>query len=373
MMSIFNYLFRCLFKEYINGEKIAIQGLLPHIPDPRDFLFKNLGGWIEYKPKNVRLELPILEIKTQAPNNTCVFHSYAACREQSEKVPLSPRSIVLYAKSKGYLSSDGISSIRNGQQAGIEFGIAEESILNNDNLDWRTYSGVSISDEIKNNASKHKGKSYFWLTSKNEWLKALDEGHAIHTGFDWYSSYNMSSGFSSPWILPWRRGYKVGGHAVCCIGYDIPQQLMIFQNSFGPDWGNNGKFYIKMADIFKENPQAAVTVDLEGDGLGAFITSHEGHDVKSSDIATIYRIQDGKKRPFPDENTFFAYGGTFEEESYPQTFQDVASSFLNIIPIGDPMDVQSSPFWGKLQPEWQNILWMHYPDNMKKIRQIISS
>jgi C1A family cysteine protease len=31
-----------------------------------------------------------------------------------------------------------------------------------------------------------------------------------------------------------------GGHAICIVGYDDVKQQVMFKNSWGPDWGNNG-------------------------------------------------------------------------------------------------------------------------------------
>lgn len=334
---MFSFIFRRLFKEVVDGEKRIIHGLLPHVPDARDFLYADLGGLFGgYAPKHDRMELPILEIKDQNPNNTCVFHSYASCRENDEDVALSPRSLVVYAKQKGYLRADGLSSIRNGQKAGMEFGIAAESLLPNDNLPWSRYSNVILSPGLIANAATHRPKSYFWVHTKEEWLKALDDGHPIHTGFDWYSSYNQSGGLSAPWILPWKRGWRVGGHAVKVAGYDIPKGLLTFQNSFGPNWGDNGKFYVRFNDFFRWGCVGAVALDLEGDDLASFIEAHEGKDLKCSQDPGIYRIQDGKKRPYPNEQVFEENGGVFDRDGVP-SYEICSSTLLSLIPMGEPM------------------------------------
>lgn len=362
-----------IFKEVVEGIPIIIGDILEHIQDPRDFRYSLLGGIFDYKPKHRRLLLPVLDIKAQYPNNTCVFHSYASCREPDEGVVLSPRSLVAYAKKRGYLTRDGISSIRNGQKAGIEFGIAEDAICPNVNLPWDTYSGLQLSDDLQKAAARHKAKSTFWVNSKNEWLKALDDGHSVHTGFDWYSAYNMNGGLSAPWCLKWRKGFKVGGHAVRCCGYDLDHpagEVYIFQNSFGKSWGENGLFYVRMSDIHREGIEGACAVDLDGDLLEAFIASHEGLDVKSNAEPTIYRIQDGKKRPFLDVVTFYAWGGHFPTDGQ-QSFSDVSKVVLEKMPLGEPMKAEDSIFWPKLKDYWQNIQWQHYPDNVTTIKTLI--
>ena len=363
-------LLRHVFKERVNGRSIAVGGLEPHEPDERDFRYQDLGGILDYKPKQNRLVLPIIEIKDQMPNNTCVFHAYAACREQQEGVALSPRSLVAYAKANGLLRADGLSNLRNGQKAGHDYGIAEESLVPNDNLDWRTYSSVSIEGAIAANAADHKSKSYFSVNTQSEWLKALDDGHAIHTGFDWYSSYNMTGGLKSPWILPWRRGYRVGGHAVACVGYDWPNQLMVLQNSFGRGWGDEGLFYIRMDNIFG-HVEGFVAVDMDDDKIDAFLASHEGKDVRSGGRPAIYRIENGKKRAYPDPTTFYAWGGHFECDGDLASFQIVSDKLLDLAPDGDPMRAEESPNWQFLSTEWDTIRWMTYPDSVNRIKKLI--
>ena len=41
---------------------------------------------------------------------------------------------------------------------------------------------------------------------------------------------------------------RQGGHEVLCLGYDLPKQLALIQNSWGEDWGQKGYFWI---DVYK--------------------------------------------------------------------------------------------------------------------------
>lgn len=362
-----------LFKEVVNGESFPIGGLLPHVSDPRDFKYSDLGGWFDYKPKHKSLVLPMFEVKNQGSLNTCIWHSYAASRENTEGVTLSPRSIVLYAKGKGLLRADGLSTLREGQQAGKDFGIAEEKLVPNDLLPWGSYSGLQITTSIRENATKHRSKSYFVVRGRNEWLKALDDGHCIHTGSDWYSSYNMATGFKAPWVLGWRKGWKVGGHAYTCRGYDLSEgrNLLRFRNSFGPSWGDSGDFYARMSDIFNEEMIGYVSIDLEGDNLVEFITSHANKDVKSNTRPSIYRIEDGKRRPYPDALAFYAFGGQFPPAD--PTFEQVSNTLLDLIPEGEPMMPENSPYWQFLAGEWETLRWSGQDYALHRIHEIITT
>lgn len=366
------FLLKRIFSEIVNGEKVMIHGLESHVDDSRDFKYADLGGWFDYKPKNKVLTLQMFDVKTQGTNNTCVFHSYASSREFVEGVQLSPRSMVLYAKAHGLLRSNGLSSLREGQKCGIDFGVAEESLVPNDLLTWTDYSGLRLSDDISKNAAKHKAKSYFLVRGRNEWLKALDDGHCIHTGGDWYSAYNMSGGLKAPWVLPWRKGWKVGGHAFACRGYsmDGSKELLRFRNSFGPSWGDEGDFYVRATDIFKEDMVGYVAVDLDQDSLVQFIASHNGKNVKSAKRPAIYRIQSGVRRPYPDALTFYAWGGQFPPNN--QTFEEVSDSLLDLIPEGDPMKPEECPRWAWLASEWESLKWAEQNYALHRIHEIIT-
>jgi C1A family cysteine protease len=40
-----------------------------------------------------------------------------------------------------------------------------------------------------------------------------------------------------------------GGHEVLCLGYDLPRQLALIQNSWGNSWGQLGYFWMPLATI----------------------------------------------------------------------------------------------------------------------------
>lgn len=370
---MFQKLINFLFADVVDGVRMAVGGLLKHVEDARDFKYSHLVGLTSpYVPLHGHLELPTLSTKNQGTFNDCVFNSLTTQREVEEQKVLSVKSVVCYARQKSLLHADGLSDLRNGQNAGVQFGIAEESVLPDVKTDWDSYSSpLNLSPEVLASAAQNKAKTYFLVDVKDAWLKALDDGHAIHAGLDWFSSYNMGGGFAPPWVLPWNKGIRVGGHAAACIGYDIPNQLLIFKNSFGPSWGDNGKFYVKFSDWFRYPVNAGfVSVVLTPEDLAKFAQAYEGKQVKSANSPVIYLIQNGQKRPFPDEITFYAFGGVLGEG---QTWQLVAGSLLDKIPQGEPMQIEASPYWNVLKDNWNVIRWLRQPENFDEIQKAIKN
>lgn len=367
---MFAALKRWFFAEYHNGKRYVTGGLLPHIEDERDFEYQALGGIFGgYEPKHSeRYRIPTKYMKDQSPFNTCTWNAYASQRELDENVELSVPSIVCYGKKKNYLYGDGFASLRENQKTGLEFGIAEERFLPDVKMDWVSYSDPKrLTQAIEINAAEHKAKSYFLVKSKEEFLKALDDNRVIHTGADWFSGYNMNNGFTSPWILPWGKGVKVGGHAFLCVGYDLKRSLLIFQNSYGRGWGEGGDFYIKMADWFSGGWVGYVSVDLDTDVLSQFVTAYNGKQVKG-DGPGIYVIQNGEKRSFPNPLVFYACGGRFGEN---KTWIQVSNSLLSKIPDGQPVDISETSIWPILREHWPTIQWLQEPYSYSMIDNIM--
>jgi len=356
-----------IYKEYVNGRPITIGGLEEHVEDSRDFQYKDLGGWFDYQPKQKVFELTPISIKDQGITNTCVFNSYAATREAQEKVSLSPKSLVRYAVKKGYVRGNGFSTLREGQKAGIEFGIAEDKLLNSNPEPWASYAYGGLTEQVEMNAFTHRGKSYFGVRTRNEILKALDDGYAIHTGFQWRTAYNMSGGLRAPWILRLGAGSLIGGHALALIGYDLDKGLYKFQNSFGEDYGEKGCFYVPMRSWDSIASQGYVTVDLDEDTLASFSKAYEGKDVKTEEGSAIYRVENGTLRPFPDSLTFHVFGGSFE----PPSFDVVAGKLFELLPIGEPMKVEDSGNWQTFKPIWQELRWGDEKVSIQTIKNML--
>jgi C1A family cysteine protease len=54
--------------------------------------------------------------------------------------------------------------------------------------------------------------------------------------------YNISSDGIIPY--PKNPNNIIGGHAICCVGYDNNKKLVKFKNSWGVNWGENGYGYL---------------------------------------------------------------------------------------------------------------------------------
>jgi C1A family cysteine protease len=84
----------------------------------------------------------------------------------------------------------------------------------------------------------------------------LAEGFPFALGIDLYESfYSTSTEKTGKVTIPQDTEGYIGGHAVCCIGYNDKKKHFIIRNSWGSDWGKNGYCFIPYDYIL--NPDLA--------------------------------------------------------------------------------------------------------------------
>lgn len=332
-----------LYAERLNGKKYLAGGLIRDKHDPRDFTLDHIGwSLFGYPPTNTDLVLPTISVKDQSPNNTCTQASATAQKECDEKVELSEQSLTCFATADGYITGNGFASLRNIQKAIQDHGIAEKALLDGDKNNWAAYSGrMNLTNDVVANAGTHKSASFISVQGRDNILQMLDKGRTLHTGFDWYSGFNMGGGFSAPWLITKSVGSLVGGHALLLKGYKMNYQgrkVYVIQNSYGKDWGDNGTFYVDM-DYFDQNTYGCwAQIDIAVDTV-KFLQQYAGKAVKVAGQPAIYLIKDGKKLPFTSMLSFFAYGFA------PKGYSLVDSATLQAIPDGNQLSIENSPYY----------------------------
>jgi hypothetical protein len=379
---------RHIYVEKLSDGRVYKTGLTAPIKlEERSFMYAQLGGAEQYKPKFDKRILPTLSVKDQSRKNTCTWNAYTVMREPTEGKILNVRSIVIYARLKALLSKDGYSDLSSNHKAGCDFGIAEEGVdglIDDPELDWEEYSNPKLlTEKLKADAYTHRAdyRKVFYVSSISEYLKAIDDGHIIEVGFDWYSGYNMAGGLTAPWILQWGKGSYVGGHGVVIKGYQdlvLDEQgntidgLLVIQNSYSKDWGKGGDCFVRIKDfITKNRVTGMVEIDLTDDQVVEFIKSYEGKFVRSSYSPAIYKIENGQKRAFPDDFVYSCFGGRFSNHPDGKNWELVAQSLLDQIPDGSIMDVRQSPFWDTISPYWEQVRRLQNPGNLARFVEVI--
>ena len=346
--------------------KAKPSGLLPTPKDPRDF---NVGifGWFDYQPKHTIHLIKTLSVKDQKNRNTCQFEATAVQKEVDEKEKLSVRSIVTYGKRNGMVSGNGFSKLSDGCKILKDWGIQPEGLISEYEKNWNIYSNASLNSV---EANKRKIQSHWSANTKSEVLKLLDNNRILKTAIDWYTGFNQGGGFSYPWIISKPLGYKIGGHSFVKIGYilgykgidnnkkivigEVGTDVYVYQNSYGEDWGatviddsgnvHKGLFFIDMNYFHNNNWEIKTNLDIQSN-VGEFLNKYDGKNVKGSK-PTVYSVQQGKLKAYPDELTYLAYN---VRDNMIQNYSLVEDEIIEACQKGDSMDIQYSLYWDYLK------------------------
>lgn len=309
--------------------------IAPDKPDEQDFL---IGFWSKnetYTPKYTEKLLPHISIKNQTGRNTCTFESAVGAKEMDEGKELSVRSVVAWAEEQGFISGDGFSSLKASQQALQKFGAADASLVDDRFRPWTHYSSPhTLTDTVRASAAKHKTKTYWKVSKLSEVYELIDNDRPVQIAMYWYTGYNMNGGLRAPWIIPYKKGYRVGAHACYVIGYKSNyhgEDVIIVMNSYGPNWGDNAVFYIKVSDFEKELDifGGYTNLDVEKD-VGSFLRDYNGEDVKTSNSPKVYKIEKGQKRHYVNIPAY-------RKHTNGGTLHIVETSLLNEVEEGLPI------------------------------------
>lgn len=189
-------------------------------------------------PRNLRYDW--LRIEDQGQMGACQGHDLSTCQEviyqraSGQIAQLSRLWAYLSTQQiDGLLGRDCGSTIEGGVQLATTQGAVLESAL-----PYRdSYPSVSEQQRILGVAADPAFiiRSGFRVESAQHAKQCLAGGMAITMGISWPPPFD-----SSYVIRSWRRGNQ-GGHAIAHC--EITNGLITGQNSWGPRWGVNGRFF----------------------------------------------------------------------------------------------------------------------------------
>lgn len=220
-------------------------GWRPQIPDYRDFKFA-------FKPRAVEIPQVVYNlcppVRDQGELGSCVFCSLASLMESCEAQNnhqdwwvFSPLfSYYNYRDDYGNIYVDDGAYIREAIKTIAEDGICRESLWPYIEDRWDD----KPSREAYNEAQGHQILSYHALPQTLEaMLSCLAEGYNFVGGISVYSNYETAE-YTGHWPLPADSASLLGGHAMMFWGYDQHNEVFHGINSWGTEWGREGRFTI---------------------------------------------------------------------------------------------------------------------------------
>eukprot|EP00696_Hemimastix_kukwesjijk_P013299 gnl/Hemi2/26661_TR8949_c0_g2_i1.p1 gnl/Hemi2/26661_TR8949_c0_g2~~gnl/Hemi2/26661_TR8949_c0_g2_i1.p1 ORF type:complete len:443 (-),score=165.37 gnl/Hemi2/26661_TR8949_c0_g2_i1:264-1592(-) len=213
-------------------------------------------------PPSVDLRPFCTEIEAQGSVSSCTANALAGCVEYLEKrstgntVDVS-RLFIYYNErqqagavdqDKGALLSDGIKTLQ-------QYGVCEEHLW--PYVDDKTTVFAKPSNEAFQAAALHTIDEAHPLKIEAASFKGcLADGYPFVFGLNLWKSFQDAGKGGKTGLIPMPdtvNEVKLGGHAMCCVGYDDSMGCYIVRNSWGTRWGDKGYCYIPYA--YFEDPK----------------------------------------------------------------------------------------------------------------------
>jgi C1A family cysteine protease len=244
----------------LSVRKIQRYGWVPDLPDQRDFLYAAPAPYQANTPPSIDLSKQCPPVYDQGQLGSCTANAIAGAIEfdqiKANLTEFTPSRLFIYYNERsmeGTINSDAGAQIRDGIKSVATLGAPPET-------DW-PYNIAKFTQKppapAYTDAKQHLVVLYQRLIQELGTLKGcLASGFPFVFGFTCYESFE-SPQVAKTGILPMpASGEKVvGGHAVCCVGYDDASRMFLIRNSWGNSWGLKG--YFKMPYSYLTNPRLA--------------------------------------------------------------------------------------------------------------------
>lgn len=239
-------------------------GWLPDEPDARDYVRDHAQVLPMLRltavpgsnplPLIVDLRDGCSPIESQGSIGSCSAQAAAGCieymqrRAHVEHVDMSRRFVYKMTRQRMGLSGDSGASLRETMKTLVDVGAPPETVWP---YDVRHYDD-EIPGEVLALAFPRRVLTYYTLDplgQSAEWTldevcRSVAAGIPVMFGFTVHANWDMQSA-TVP--MPSSRDRSRGGHAVVAVGYDETRDLLLFRNSWGVEFGENGYGWLPYA------------------------------------------------------------------------------------------------------------------------------
>lgn len=215
-------------------------------PDNRDWAYsatqQPLREFVDLREWDSRIE-------DQKTLGSCVGHAIAGAYEMSVKrnypmqyKELSALFVYYNARINDRLTElDAGATIRDGLKSVRDYGICTEEIWPYDVEKF----DVRPTEEAYADARRRTLENFRRLYTNREIVTALNNNRPVVIGMSVYLGFFDLDKTDAVVKMPTNRITEYyGEHAVYLVGYDETKKQFLAKNSFGPDWGEQGYFYM---------------------------------------------------------------------------------------------------------------------------------
>lgn len=234
----------------VEPKKIRHYGYIPDLPDQRDRKYQ-LPKALEKAdlPESYDMSKDCPPIVDQGDLGSCTANAGVAAyqftaMEQKKRTSKLSRLYLYYNTRilENTVDWDSGASIRNTIKSLNKWGVCLESA-------W-PYKPTKFAKKPPASCYEYGAskilRSYARVSQTANDLKAcLAQNNPILFGFSVYQSFEEDEiARTGIMKLPSSSERVLGGHAVMMIGYDNKREAFLVRNSWGPDWGLNGNFWM---------------------------------------------------------------------------------------------------------------------------------
>lgn len=215
-------------------------------PDNRDWDYS-----IRQQPLREMVDLREWDgrIEDQKDLGSCVGHAISGAYELMLKRDYPDRyqelsSLYVYYNARineRLTELDAGATIRAGLRGVRDYGICTEELWPYD----PTKFDVRPSVEAYEDGRRRTLENYRRLYTTDQIVRALNNNRPVVVGMNVYTQFFDLNEENSTVELPTNRVAEYyGEHAVYLVGYDQAKKEFLAKNSFGPNWGDDGYFYM---------------------------------------------------------------------------------------------------------------------------------
>lgn len=219
----------------------------PDVPDQRDFLFRDHFKVSKTLPKSKSLKAKMSPVEDQGELGSCTANAFAGNLEYLyllKKDKFQASRLFIYYNERvviGEVHDDSGANLRDGIKTLAKYGVCSEMIV--------PYVIADFTDKPSKAAYAaalaRKIYKYVRITDLQSMKQCLADGFPFVLGIPVYESFESDAVARTGVVpMPKKSEQMLGGHAVCCVGYDDASKRFLVRNSWGAGWGQKGYFTI---------------------------------------------------------------------------------------------------------------------------------
>jgi C1A family cysteine protease len=234
-------------------------GWKPDLPDHRDYLYRPHA--VQLQSVDLRQTCKMPAIMDQGELGSCTANAISFAlqfdmlnKHASVKAIIPSRLFIYYNERviEGSVKDDAGAEIRDGIKTVAQQGACSET-------SWK-YNIAKFASKPRStcykSAVKYEALTYERLNNANkaDLVACLASGVPFVFGFTVYESFESDAVANTGVVpMPSSKEQVLGGHAVCCVGYDANTDRFIVANSWGTSWAQKGYFTIPAAYLTNTN------------------------------------------------------------------------------------------------------------------------